>query len=298
MPYKIAIETVRSGPEAIAKIKDGEVYDIIFMDHMMPEMSGIEATNIIHDMGYDQPIIALTANALNDAAEMFMSNGFSGFISKPIDLDQLDKHLLRFIRDKQPAEIIDLARKAKVHSPLNPETDYSNGLPDILVTSFLWDSKNALSIIEPIVEKQILDANDLKTYTIQAHAMKSALHNINNPELSKVASVLETAGRGADIKTIKGDTPAFLDRLREIIEKLEPRKEQGISDEDEDPDFLKEQLLVIKEACNNYDIGVADKALGAIMEKNLSKQTKALLDAISDHLLCGELEEAATLIAI
>ena len=106
--YKIAVETAASGPEAISKIKNGGVYDIIFMDHMMPGMDGLETAKIIHSMGYNRPIVALTANALKDMEKMFMENGFSGFVSKPIDVDKLDMYLKRFIRDKQnqmpPAE--------------------------------------------------------------------------------------------------------------------------------------------------------------------------------------------------
>jgi len=109
--YEIVVETVESGAAAIEKIKNGEVYDIIFMDHMMPGMDGVEATRIIRSMGYDHPIVALTANALKDAEEMFMNNGFSGFISKPIDINQMDAYITRFIRDKQPPEVIEAIRQ-------------------------------------------------------------------------------------------------------------------------------------------------------------------------------------------
>ena len=108
--YEITVETAESGPEAIEKVKNGEVYDIIFMDHMMPGMDGVETTRIIRSMGYDHPIVALTANALKDSEEMFMNNGFSGFISKPIDISQMDAYITRFIRDKQPPEVIDAIR--------------------------------------------------------------------------------------------------------------------------------------------------------------------------------------------
>ena len=111
--YEITVETAESGIEAIERIKNGEVYDIIFMDHMMPGMDGIEATRIIRSLGYDHPIVALTANALKDAEEIFLNNGFSGFISKPIDISQMDAYITRFIRDKQPSEVID-AIKAKM----------------------------------------------------------------------------------------------------------------------------------------------------------------------------------------
>jgi len=99
--YEIAVETATSGSEAIGKIRNGEVYDIVFMDHMMPGMDGVEATKIIRGMGYAKPIVALTANALKDTEKMFMENGFSGFVSKPIDVDKLDKYLMRFIRDRK-----------------------------------------------------------------------------------------------------------------------------------------------------------------------------------------------------
>jgi len=98
--YEIAVETATSGPEAIEKIKNGEVYDIVFMDHMMPGMDGVETTKIMRGMGYSNPIVALTANALKDTEKMFMENGFSGFVSKPIDIDRLNMYLTSFIRDK------------------------------------------------------------------------------------------------------------------------------------------------------------------------------------------------------
>ena len=104
--YEIAVETAESGSKAIEKVKSGKEYDIIFMDHMMPEMNGIDATKILREeIGYTNPIVALTANALKDSAEMFMSNGFSGFISKPIDIGQLNIYLSRFIRDKHLGKV-------------------------------------------------------------------------------------------------------------------------------------------------------------------------------------------------
>jgi CheY-like chemotaxis protein len=111
MPYKLVVETVDSGLDAIKKVKDGEVYDIIFMDHMMPIMDGIEATRIIRELGYDYPVIALTANAFRDMADMYKNNRFTDYASKPIDIDQMDKLLLKYIRDKQPPEVIARARE-------------------------------------------------------------------------------------------------------------------------------------------------------------------------------------------
>ena len=99
-PYNLQIKTALSGFEAIELIKTGQSFDIVFMDHMMPDMDGIETTKILRNMGYDRPIIALSANAVVGQAEVFLSQGFDEFISKPIDTRQLNDILNRLVRDK------------------------------------------------------------------------------------------------------------------------------------------------------------------------------------------------------
>jgi len=101
-PYELQIEMASSGFETIDKIKNGSVYDIIFMDHMMPHMDGVETVAKLRELGYTGVIVALTANALVGNSEMFAQNGFDEFISKPIDFAQLDNILNKFIRRKQP----------------------------------------------------------------------------------------------------------------------------------------------------------------------------------------------------
>jgi CheY-like chemotaxis protein len=102
--YQLKIETADSGFTAIRKAENGGVYDIIFMDHMMPRMDGIETTLKLREFGYKGAIVALTANAIVGNDEMFMQNGFDGFISKPIDVRQLNEILSKFVRDKHPEE--------------------------------------------------------------------------------------------------------------------------------------------------------------------------------------------------
>ena len=99
-PYQLNVEEAESGFAAIGKLEEGKEYDIIFMDHMMPKMDGIEATVKIRAMGYRRPIIALTANAVAGQEELFRENGFDEFISKPIDIRQLNEILKHYIRDK------------------------------------------------------------------------------------------------------------------------------------------------------------------------------------------------------
>jgi len=96
-PYNLNIEMVTGGQAAIEKVESGKTYDIIFMDHMMPGLDGIETTEKLREMGYTGAIIALTANALVGNDVMFAEHGFDGFISKPIDIQDLDEIVLKYI---------------------------------------------------------------------------------------------------------------------------------------------------------------------------------------------------------
>jgi PAS domain S-box-containing protein len=103
--YKMQVDCVMSGPEAIDRINIGQpVYDAVFMDHMMPGMDGIEATVKIRSLGTEYakniPVIALTANAVAESEKMFLENGFDAFLPKPFNAMSLDSIVQRWVRDK------------------------------------------------------------------------------------------------------------------------------------------------------------------------------------------------------
>lgn len=105
-PYELTVDRASDGAEAVELVRSGAVrYDVIFMDHMMPGMNGMEAVRVIrHEIDSDYartvPIIALTANALVGSREMFLKNGFQGFLAKPIDSLEMDEALNRWVRDR------------------------------------------------------------------------------------------------------------------------------------------------------------------------------------------------------
>jgi len=201
-PYDLHIETAISGFEAIDKVKSGKVYDIIFMDHMMPKMDGIEAVKIIRSTGYKKPIVALTANAIVGQAEMFLENGFDAFISKPIDAKQLDAELNKFIRDKQTqTKKIDVQ---KINSKL--------------LSFFVKDIKNALPVLESTIANiETISEDDFQLYAVTTHGVKSALANIGQTELSQIAYALEKAGKTQDKDIIKQQTQELVDALKGVI---------------------------------------------------------------------------------
>jgi signal transduction histidine kinase/CheY-like chemotaxis protein len=92
--YNMIVDTAASGKESLEKFSEN-YYDVIFMDHMMPEMDGVEAMKRLKDMASSQMknicIIALTANAISGARQMFMKEGFDGFISKPININDFER---------------------------------------------------------------------------------------------------------------------------------------------------------------------------------------------------------------
>ena len=101
--YGIICDTAESGKEAIEKYDAGN-YEVVFMDHMMPEMDGVEAMKRIRqvaDAKFKHPvIIALTANVLSGAKEMFIKEGFDGFIAKPIDIGEFERLMKRVLPEE------------------------------------------------------------------------------------------------------------------------------------------------------------------------------------------------------
>ena len=295
-PYQVMIETADSAFAAIEKIKNGKVYDIIFMDHMMPKMDGIEATKIIRDMGYSKPIVALTANAVAGQADIFLSNGFDDFISKPIDVRQLNTVLNKHIRDKQKPETIAAARQSleisdtdKSKHTINPRFAYA----------FARDAAKSIAALEEISGRESYsDYEDMRTYIIHVHGMKSALANIRGMDLSAVALKLEMLARDNNIEALKAETPAFIQALRSVVEEITRTGDENNAGAqagaaDTPPTYLSDKLLLIKNACAQYDARTAKGVVAELRSMAWSQSTKDLLNAIAENLLHSDFDEVA-----
>jgi HPt (histidine-containing phosphotransfer) domain-containing protein len=229
---------------------------------------------------------------------MFIENGFDGFISKPIDIRQLNDSLNKLIRDRYPPEVVsaaaalrqtagDNAKPAEVQSSSDPK----------LSAMFVLDAEKSLAGLEIIFGNKFCGNEDLRQYVIDTHKMKSALANIGETELSAAAFKLEQAGREEDITVIAAETPAFLKALREAIYRHKPKEDDDAiaKEESEDPAYLSEKLLAIQTACENYDIAAVNETLAELGQNEWPRPVKKLLDAISGYLLNSDFEEAAKL---
>jgi signal transduction histidine kinase/CheY-like chemotaxis protein len=294
-PYGLRVETAASGIEAVEKIKSGGVYDIVFMDHMMPVMDGIEAANVLRGIGYTRPVIALTANAVVGQSEIFLANGFGGFISKPIDSRELDTILNRFIRDKQPQELIEAARRRQreieIENSGKPAKDkeYTSEIEKY----FVLDAVNAIKVIEETY-KNAFEAATVERYITAVHGIKNVLANIGEIELSAVALRLEKAGNERDHAVIMGETPAFVDALRFLVDKYKPAVNDEITEiPDSEQAFLRDKLLTIKTACDAFDKTAAKDALNDLRRKAWPRRINECMDEISAHLLHSAFKKAS-----
>ena len=216
--YDLNVETSDSGHAAVVRIKNGEVFDLIFMDHMMPGLNGLETMRLIRKMGYKHPIVALTANAMMGQAEMFIDNGFDGFISKPIETSHLNAVLTKHIRDKQPPGFITEALKAAKDKG-SPE-DYlaSDGLKEKLKLDFIRNHSKSYKEIE-----QALILDDLKNARLLAHSLKSSAGLIAEKNLVQAAAAVELllAENGkpgkALLNSLKNELEHTLDAIGKIV---------------------------------------------------------------------------------
>jgi len=294
MPYNLKIDLATSGFEAIDKVKDGNIYDIIFMDHMMPKMDGIETTKKLRNMGYTNAIVALTANALAGQAEMFLNNGFDDFISKPIDIRHLNISLNRLIRDKQPQEVIEAAHKEKAKLEKKRENNLGYLNADMqLAQIFARDAEKSVKIINLCLENKLNNDNDTQMYIINVHAMKSALANIGEMDLSLTAQRLEQAGREKDINVILSETSDFINKINLVVKDINSKNaiSDAVVDTEESISFLTEKLDVIKEACVIYDKKTAKKALTELREKTWSTEIRDFLNTIAEKILHSEFDD-------
>jgi len=321
--YKLQIDTVMSGQEAIDKIKNGKVYDIIFMDHMMPGMDGIETTKRIRALKYAGPIVSLTANAVAGQADMFLANGFDNFISKPIDIRQLNAVLNKYIRDKQQPEVVEAARREEAEALKEAEAAQSanenaansshfNGrIPGINTTkgllryegnvdtylkvlrSYAASVRSLLTSVQNITDSGLNDTN-LSLYKINVHGIKGTSLDIYAEQIAKEAKDLEKAAEKGDIGFIKEHNNPFVETAWKLVKDLE---EIFISMETENPKpkMDKPDLDVLKKlqsACKEYDIGAADEAM-AQLDKYQYENDDGLVDWIQKNMDMMNLKDIA-----
>ena len=237
--YAFDLSEAGSGPEAIEMVRSTR-YDIIFMDHMMPMMDGIEAAEIIRrDCGENGTVpvmIALTANAMEGMRERFLACGFQDFIAKPLDRKELNQLLLRWVpEERRRTEDGEPAGK-----PLDPSSFSIPGIDmETAARYFSGDEEGFLELLDlyrmdgqrKSVLLRELAGSDVPRYQVEVHALKSASANIGAMELSAMARAQEEAAGAGDAALIAQGFPPLLEMYEALLANigafLDERRQRG-----------------------------------------------------------------------
>ena len=230
--YRFTIDTALSGMEALEKLESKD-YDMVFMDHMMPEMDGVDTLHRIRDKAgiyyANIPVIALTANAVAGAKEMLIAEGFQDFLSKPVEIASMHRILEKYLPDAK--KIYDFEDDAtdvqsgetvyndhetiyeQLHNPQasvkepGAETAREDTAADIdekqgaLYCGSLEDFEDILKIHYEDYEENsrkiqaFYDSKDWKNYVILVHGLKSSMKSVGIMKLSDMCLGLELAGK-------------------------------------------------------------------------------------------------------
>jgi CheY-like chemotaxis protein len=201
------------------------------MDHMMPSMDGIETVRIIRGTGYSGTIVALTANAIVGQAEVFLSNSFDDFISKPIDMRILDGMLNTYIVNKQPPEVIASAQTKKEIMKSDMPFDISglnskqglaffDGDLDKYIQAVESFIKNASKII---INLQAVTEGSLPEYAVNSRSLKSISGWICADGIRVKAAEAETFATAGDLNGVIGLNGELIKQTEFLIAELHGR---------------------------------------------------------------------------
>ena len=300
---RIQIDTAVSGNEALGMAHEHH-YDIIFIDHRMPEMDGIETLHALRLQkvaGKDEapkmtPCIALTANAITGAREMYLKEGFVDYISKPVDYVKLEELLMKYLPKHLVQKVSLLQDSTSMES--NERDTFMSGfykIPGINASAALdfcgdlevlkgavRDYYDGITMQSDLIEKYAAQG-DIKNYTILVHALKSSSRLIGAEQLSKDAAYLEQCGKDNSAEEIERLTPDLLAQFRSLKNPL------GL--------LLGEKTGVNAAAAGEIESAGEEKE-AAEREEIPAEQLKGALDALSEFIHAEDFGAAENILSM
>ncbi len=276
-PLELKMDKALSGKRAIDMISEKH-YDLIFMDHMMPELDGIETTHIIrrlHPEYNDVPIIALTANVVDGVKDMFLEEGMNDFVPKPIELPIIVEKLKTWLPAEKMKRVVantsNLKKREKIKQLKIGDLDTREAMRLLGSEKLYW---SVLGDFFKVIEKkaslikELEEDEDWPAYTIEVHALKSASRQIGAIELSEKAAQLERAGNARYKEYIHCNTDEMLAEYCKYISVLEPyfEKEQAPVESGEwmEKELLLEKFEVLADAVENLDMDGMEEVMNSM----------------------------------
>ena len=325
-PLKMQIDTAENGKQALNMICSKK-YDLIFMDHMMPIMDGIEATKKLREMSDEYsktvPVIALTANAIMEARQQFFDAGMNDFVAKPIDLKDICMKIRQwlpaeYIIENEPEKNISVQKNQTGKNSNNAGAEKSQALIaaqaekeevldviqglDVqegiknsgtkeLFYSLLGDFYKLIDMKSTKMEKCLADGL-IRDYTIEVHALKNTARMIGAMELSKWCYELEMAGNAEDVEKLTAQTPGMLELYRSYKEILKPYSKLQNEEKQQvaDADMIA-ALKELRDAIDNFDLDKADEVMKQIEGYQFTEDMGPLLDELRAYVADVAMEE-------
>jgi CheY-like chemotaxis protein/HPt (histidine-containing phosphotransfer) domain-containing protein len=310
--YAFDLTEAESGPEAIELVRSVR-YDIIFMDHMMPGMDGIEAVEIIRrdcgENGTAPIVVALTANAMEGMREHFLSCGFQDFIAKPLDRKELNQLLLRWVPEErrqkrngeEEAKSPELAEFQIDGVDMNAAMQYYSGDADgfaELLELYCIDGKRKVKLLRELVESDIL------RYKIEVHGLKSASANIGAMEVSALARAQENAATQGDMEFISGQFPILLAEYETLLENIGQFLEMRMQEKDRKEllprlsvQEIKKQTAEALEELQHFRSQPCAQRVKEMLFHELPKEVEERLSQIQEQLRLYEDDNAEELLS-
>ncbi|MDR3256035.1 MAG: response regulator [Synergistaceae bacterium] len=315
-PYMMKVDSCLSGKESVALVAENR-YDLVLMDHMMPGMDGIETLSAIRGLGgrcAELPIVALTANAVSGRREMFLENGFNDYLSKPIEISKLNELIERWV----PCEMrqtVGLQTKREPQIKPSIEIDGVDVAKGIAMTG--GTEANYRSVLELYCRDaesriEFLDlshaGSDIRNFSTQVHALKSASASIGAEAISLEAALLEDAGKNSGIATIRERIDGFREDLSAVVANIrdalkmpgafDERPPEGAEAPVESEEIIQ-CLSRLKNALAAEDVGTADGILAKLSHLSGSRpdaQLGEVISQISDLILTSEFGAASAIV--
>jgi signal transduction histidine kinase/DNA-binding response OmpR family regulator len=314
--YGIDADTAISGRIAVNMVQETK-YDLVFMDHMMPDIDGIDTTKMIRALGKDYeslPIIALTANAMSGAGEMFKEEGLNDYIAKPIEISKLREVIEKWVSPEKIAyteyadESSEEVKNAAVISIKGIDT--ASGLRRVL---------NSLSVYEEILEmfakdsimrlnemNEAIASGNIEMLIIYAHSLKSTSANIGAEELSFLAANIESAARSNNREYIAKNISRMYEKTKEIVARIDSYlvmkpKIDTVHKKAEDKKVLSKCIEELKKSIKTFDVRGLEETINKLSEYEWSEGITAAIEEINyavnsyDYDIAEELIEQFTL---
>jgi len=306
--YKMQVDCLDNGPAAIERVKSGTpVYNAIFMDHMMPDMDGIETVEHIRALGTEYakniPIIALTANAIQGTDQLFYAHGFQAYITKPIDMVELDLVIRKWVRDETRDDVPVLTAPVygDNYAPVTieiPGVDTKKGL-----ALYVGDTSVYLALLRSYVtntpgllEKlRIVSEETLPKYNISVHGLKGSSANIGAESIREAAFELEKISKEGNLRGVWAlngkliaDTKIIVANIKTWLDQYDAAREKKPVQKAPDKELLKQ----LRQNCENYDIKGADKILTVLESVDYEKGNE-MIQWLRDKIENSGFSEAA-----